>query len=134
MAAYEFKTEDGEVVEVFMTYAEFDDRVKDGRISLDDGRIATTHFGGSCIKTYPSCYPMESDAAGVHPAQARDQVEHLRKMGCGFVEHSKNGNPIFQDKAQRKKVCEALGLYDRRAGFGDPQPKHRTKNCKSFLR
>ena len=135
MAVYEFKIDDtDEVVELFMSFSEHEKRVKDGKLKLDDGRLATTYWGNSVTKTYPSCYPMESDAAGVHPAQVRDQVEHLRKMGCGFVEHSKNGNPIFQDKAQRKQVCEALGLFDRRASYGDPQPKHRTKNCKSFIR
>lgn len=132
MAAYEFKTADGEIVEVFMTFAEHERRVKNDTITLDDGRKANTFWGGSAIGTTPSCYPMESDACGVHPAQIREHVEHLRKMGCGFVEHSKSGNPIFRDKNQRKQVCEALGLFDRNGGFSDPQPKHRTANVRKY--
>lgn len=133
MPIYEFQTADGDVVEMVMPFSEFDRRVKDGKITLDDGREATSYFNPYAgISSVPGNYPYESDACGVHPAQAREQIEHLRQMGCGFVEHSKDGNPIFQDKGQRKRVCEALGLFDRNGGFSDPQPKHRTANVRKF--
>lgn len=134
MAVYEFEAEDGEVVEVYMTYSEFDRRVKNGTIKLDDGRLAAIHFGGSRTKTYPSCYPMVCSAAGVAPSQIKEHQQHLKEKGCGHIEHTKDGDLVFSDKSQRKKVLEALGMFDRRASYGDPQPKHRTKNCRSFLR
>jgi len=133
MPIYEFMKGSGEVVEVHLSFAEFDRRVKNGKIRLDDGEVGIYDWRQHKLtKTLPGNYPMESDAAGVHPAQIKDQIEHLKNMGCGFVEHSKDGNPIFHDKAQRKHVCEALGLFDRNASYGDPQPKHRTANVRKY--
>lgn len=127
MPIYEFRTEDGDVVELVMPFAEFDRRVKDGKITLDDGREAHSYFNPHAgISTVPSCYPMVSSAAGVHPGQIKEHMEHLRQKGCGEVEHTKDGDVIFHDKRQRKKVCEALGLYDRNGGYGDPQASVRT--------
>ena len=135
MPIYEFKTDDGEIVEVFMSFAEHDRRVKNDVIKLDDGRKAKTFWNAnSRISTVPANYPMVSSAAGVHPGQVKEHMEHLRKMGCGQVNHTKDGDVIFESKGQRKKVCEALGLFDRRGGYSDPVPKHRTKNCRMFNR
>lgn len=128
MPMYEFKTDDGEIVDVYMSFAEFDRRVKDGIIKLDDGRKATSWFNpGSAISTVPGNYPMVCTAAGVHPDQIKEHMEHLRKMGCGQVNHTKDGDLIFEDKHQRRRVCEALGLFDRNGGFSDPQPRHVTR-------
>ena len=136
MPIYEFQRDsDGEIVEVVLTIAEFDRRVKDGRIVLDDGETATYSWDQHKLtSTVPSCYPQVSSAAGVNPSQIKQHMDHLRAMGCGTVEHTRDGDVVFADKAQRKQVCEALGLFDPRASYGDPQPKHRTKNCKSFIR
>jgi hypothetical protein len=133
MPTYEFKTDDGEIVELFMPFAEHDRRVKNGVIKLDDGRKAVSYFNpGSGISTVPANYPMVSSAAGVHPAQIKEQMDHLRKKGCGEVEHNKDGDVIFQDSRQRKKVCEALGLFDRNGGYGDPSSTHRTANVRRY--
>jgi len=133
MPMYEFKTDDGEVVALMMPFAEFDRRVKNDTIKLDDGRKAKTHWGGmSGISTVPANYPMVSTAAGVHPAQIKEHMDHLRKMGCGQVDHTKDGDLIFNDKKQRKKVLEALGMFDRNGGFSDPQPQHRTGDVRKF--
>ncbi len=132
MPIYEFKTEDGEVVELVMPFAEYDRRVKDGEIKLDDGRKANSYFNSRAgISTVPANYPMTSSAAGVHPGQVKEHMDHLRKMGCGQVDHTKDGDVIFRDKAQRKKVCEALGLYDRNGGYSDPRPQVRT-TCRKY--
>lgn len=127
MPMYEFQTEDGEVVELFMPFAEFDKRVKDGQITLDDGRVAKSYFNSkSLISTVPSNYPMVSDAAGVHPSQIKEHMDHLRQMGCGQVNHTKDGSVIFESKGQRRKVLKALGLFDRNAGYSDPTPDRLT--------
>ena len=133
MPMYEFTKDNGEVVEVVLSFAEFDRRVKDGRIVLDDGSEATYSWDQHKLtSTVPANYPMVSSAAGVHPGQIKEHMEHLRRMGCGTVHHTKEGDVIFQDKNQRKKVCEALGLFDRNGGYGDPQAKHRTANVKRY--
>ena len=115
-----------------MPFAEYDRRVKDGQIKLDDGRDAQIFWNsGSLISTVPSNYPMTSSAAGVAPNQVKEHMDHLRKMGCGQVNHTKDGDIIFESKGQRRKVCEALGLYDRSGSYSDPSPKVRT-SCRKF--
>lgn len=127
MPTYEFKTDDEEIVEVFLSFEQFDKRVKDGQITLDDGRVAKSFFNPhKGLSTMPSCYPMASSAVGVHPAQVKEHMEFLRSKGCGQVDHTKGGDVIFKDKNQRRQVCEALGFFDRNGGYGDPQPKNMT--------
>jgi hypothetical protein len=128
MPMYEFKTDDGEIVELSMSFAEFDRRVKDGKLIMNDGRSATSYFNPRAgISTVPANYPMVSSAAGVHPDQVKEHMDHLRSMGCGQVNHTKDGDVIFESKGQRKKVCEALGLFDRNGSYGDPQAKNATR-------
>jgi len=135
MPAYQFVTTEGEQIELHLSFSEFDKRVKNDAIVLEDGRTAKYDWSGhSFISTVPANYPMVCTNAGVHPSQIKEHVEHLRMKGCGFVEHTKDGDLVFNDKKQRKKVLEALGLFDRRASYDDPQPKHRTQNCKLFTR
>ena len=138
MPMYEFTIVNGfleerETVEVFLTFARFDERVKDGKITLDDGREAAYEWlQHNKMRSVPANYPMISTAAGVHPGQIKQHMEHLRQMGCGQVDHTKEGDIIFADKAQRKKVLEALGMFDRNGGYSDPAPKHRTGNVKRY--
>lgn len=115
-----------------MSFAEHDRRVKNDVIKLDDGRTARKNWAGrSVISTVPANYPMISSAAGVHPGQIKEHMDHLRSMGCGQVNHTKDGDIIFESKGQRKKVLEALGMYDRNGGYSDPAPRVRT-NCRKF--
>ncbi len=133
MPMYEFKRPSGEVVSLMLSFAEFDRRVKDGKIVLDDGETATYDWDQhSFISTVPANYPMVCTAAGVHPADIKAHMEHLRQMGCGQVNHTSDGDLIFESKGQRKKVCEALGLFDRNGSYGDPQPKNRTANVRRY--
>lgn len=135
MPAYQFKASDGEVVVLQMSIAEFDKRVKSGKISLSDGREAAYDWSGhSFISTVPSNYPMVCTAAGVLPSQIKEHMDYLRKEGCGQVNHTSDGDLVFEDKRQRKKVLETLGLFDRRASYDDPQPKYRTKSCRLHTR
>lgn len=133
MPLYEFVREDGEVVPLMLSFAEFDRRVKDGTITLDDGTTASYSWDQhKLMSTVPSCYPMVCTAAGVHPAQVREQIAHLKHKGVRTTHYTKDGDPIFEDKRHRKEVCEALGLFDRNGGYGDPQAKHRTANVRKY--
>ena len=73
-----------------------------------------------------SGYPMESDAAGVHPDQIKEAMAFDRKHGVP-TNYSKAGNPIYTSQGHRRRHCEANGLYDRNAGYGDAAPKNKTK-------
>lgn len=132
MPTYEFIAEDGEVVDVFMSFAEHDRRVKNDTLRLDGRTLRKNWSAKSCISTVPGNYPMVCTAAGVHPGQVKEHMEHLRAKGCGTVQHTKDGDIVFESKGQRKKVLEALGMFDRNGGFSDPSPTHRTGNVRKF--
>lgn len=133
MPLYEFTKENGEKLELVLSFAEFDKRVKDGVITLENGETATYDWGQhSMMSTVPANYPMVCTAAGVHPGQIKEHMEHLRKMGCGQVNHTRDGDLIFESKGQRKKVLEALGLFDRNGSYSDPAPKNRTANVRKY--
>jgi putative FmdB family regulatory protein len=74
---------------------------------------------GGVIAT-PGNWPMESYAVGVNPAQVPEFMKFDQEHGVK-TEYSRGGNPIFTDRAHRKRYCDAHGKVDRNAGFGDPQ-------------
>lgn len=132
MPAYQFVTDEGERVDLHLSFSEFDRRVKDDTITLDDGRMAKYDWSGhSFVSTVPSNYPMVCSAAGVDPSQVKEHMDYLRAAGCGQVNHNKDGDMIFEDKHQRKKVLETLGMYDRNGSYSDPSPRYRT-SCKRY--
>lgn len=133
MPRYTFVAENGDIIDLQMSMAEHAKRVKNDTIKLPDGRIAKTDWSAySFISTVPANYPMESDAMGVHPSQIKEHMEHLRKMGCGQVDHTPEGAVILRDKSQRRQVAHALGLFDRNSGYSDPAPIHRTAPVRRF--
>jgi len=109
-------------VELTMTIDEHDLREKDGVITLDDGTTAkrdlVAEFGYR-RRSSPGNWPMESDAAGVHPKQIHGAMVEARRRGVP-TSFTPDGRAIFTSRGHRKKYCEAFGFYDRNAGFGDP--------------
>jgi hypothetical protein len=75
------------------------------------------------VRSTPGTYPMECDAAAVHPTQVREHQEILAKRGVK-TQYTSDGRPIFRDAAHRKHHCETIGLYDRNGGYSDPQPRN----------
>ena len=71
-----------------------------------------------CKTPGASCWPMESDAMGVHPAQAKEYSDYLKEKGVP-TEINSDGNPVLTSRHHRKLVCAATDTYDRNAGFGD---------------
>lgn len=65
-----------------------------------------------------SCWPLTSDAAGVHPTQVREATEHAARMGIP-TEFTRDGAAVFRDRTHRKKFLKAHGLRDLDAGYGD---------------
>jgi len=68
-------------------------------------------------------WPYASYAAGVSASEVPAMCKIDRENGVP-TEYTPDGDPIMRSKSHRKKYCEAHGLYDRNAGYGDPTPKH----------
>jgi hypothetical protein len=66
----------------------------------------------------PGCWPLPSEAAAVHPAQAREAADHAKKLGVP-TEFNGLGQPVFTDRAHRKRFLKAHGMVDRSGGYGD---------------
>jgi ssDNA-binding Zn-finger/Zn-ribbon topoisomerase 1 len=111
----------GHTKERIVPLSEFKERIKcpkcKGRMGIN---IPAQQSG--MIDT-PSNWPMESDALGVHPDQAREYAEYLKRSGVP-TEVNSEGNPILTSRQHRRQLCEVTGHYDRDAGYGDKAPEH----------
>jgi len=74
----------------------------------------------------PGNWPMESDAAGVHPDQIPEAVEHAKSIGVP-TEFNKAGNPILRSPQHRAAYLRGIGMFDRDAGYSDPAPNEHTR-------
>ena len=123
MPTYCYRREDtDEVIELSMTVAEMEAR-QDGAdaIKLDDGVLAYRHYGAEIVRADGARgWPLASDAAGVHPGQAKEAYEESVKRGVPTQFDLKTGCAIFEDRAHRKNYCRAFGYHDRDGGYGDP--------------
>lgn len=72
-------------------------------------------------------WPMHSDAMSVHPTQIREQQVALAKKGVS-CEFDQDGRAILTSRQHRKEVAEAMGMFDRNGGYGDPQRLNRSKD------
>jgi hypothetical protein len=74
MPMYEFTVPaDNEVVEVFLSMADFDKRVIDGKITLDDGREAVYEWQQhNKMRSVPANYPMVCDFVGFTRLRSRN--------------------------------------------------------------
>lgn len=77
----------------------------------------------------PACWPMVSEAAGVHPKNIKVAMQHAREHGVP-TEFTEDGRAIFTSRQHRKRYCELPGvnLYDRNGGDGDPGRNHAIKD------
>jgi hypothetical protein len=67
-------------------------------------------------------WPMVSEMAGINPDQIKEYQEFDKKMGVP-TEYTPDGDVVWTSRSHRKKYCEAHRLFDRNAGYSDPQPK-----------
>lgn len=82
---------------------------------------------GIGFRNTPGNWPMESDAAGVHPDQAKELSDYAASKGVPTEVNAETGNPIFHSREHRKKFCQATNMYDRNAGIGDATPENNMK-------
>jgi len=71
----------------------------------------------------PGNWPMVSDMAGVAPSQVGELRQTLKTKGLN-TEVREDGSVVWRSRGERKAYCEAVGLYDRNAGYSDPQRRN----------
>jgi putative FmdB family regulatory protein len=83
------------------------------------GRFASRDFVREQTKA-ARCenWPMESDAAGVHPSQVREATEYAQQVGVP-TDYTPDGRAIFRSRKHRAKYLKAHGMVDRDAGYSD---------------
>jgi len=69
----------------------------------------------------PGNWPLLSDACGVAHDQVKEAHEESVKAGVP-TDFTEDGRAILTSPLHRKKYCEAMGMYDRNAGYSDPMP------------
>lgn len=121
MPTYCYRTKDGRLHELVMSIGEMERRQKPGGvIQLDDGRMAHRDYKAEFASTPEpsSCWPMASDAAGIHPSQIPEYKAEMKKHGVS-AEFKSDGRMVFRDRAHRRQCLRALGMHDRNAGYSD---------------
>jgi hypothetical protein len=66
-------------------------------------------------------WPIHSESAAVNLEDVAEVKENLAKHGV-HTDFDELGRPIFRDRAHRKAHCRLVGLYDKDASYGDPDP------------
>lgn len=116
MPAYCFRRPDGLVATKVFRMSDDIPR----SIVCEDGVEAVRDIGAehSGPQAAPGCWPMQSMALAVHPAQIRDAVAEAKAKGVP-TEFSSDGRPILRDRAHRAQYMRALGYHDRDGGYRD---------------
>ena len=117
MPTYCYSSKDGRIVERVYPVGSAPKRIQ------IQGRVYHRDFALERPNTRPpGNWPMESYALGVNPDQAKEAEAESVKMGVP-TQFASNGDAVFTSPSHRKRYAEALGYFDRNAGYSDPQPK-----------
>jgi hypothetical protein len=110
MPTYCYITDDGKTYE-----RDFPLGKAPARIGTPDGPakrdFAAEHASGG-IGPATKGWPLECFASGVHPDQAGDLRDHLRRKGVP-TEVTPEGNPVYRDANHRRRALKARGMFDR---------------------
>ena len=134
---YLFRTEDGdELVIVEMSLGELIERQSPGGfIKISENSFARRALAdelereGVRTRTRSKLakrakWPVISSRAGVNPNQAKELRDFWKAHGVTGCTVLPNGDVEWADATARRRDCEARGLYDRNAGYGDPAPRN----------
>lgn len=66
----------------------------------------------------PSCWPMISESAGVHPKQVEQERARCQRLGLG-AEVLSDGTIKFADQGQMRDYLRRNKMYQRNGGYGD---------------
>ena len=123
MPTYSFQKRNGEVVDEFMSIAQYVRRFggRGGKGRLVDGTKATAVLstpahapGGGKIKA--SRYPHRSWSMGCHPSQRKEMSDYLAGQGCP-TEVAHDGDLVIRSQVHQRKVHKALGVHDKNGTF-----------------
>lgn len=120
MPIYCYKTEDGQVVEKTYQMGKAPRRIRHNRQTAY--RDLRSEYMGRNVQS--ANWPQYSDAAGVHPTQIKEASAEMARAGVP-TQFDSDGRAIFHSRLHRKNALRAMGLYDRNAGYGDPEPRNR---------
>lgn len=65
-------------------------------------------------------WPQASRAAGVALHLMKRRIAEAKRKGVD-IRFTEKGHAIFDSRAHRKRYCEAMGMFDGDAGYGDAQ-------------
>jgi len=119
MPAYCFKCECGQRTEAFRSVANRNRAPKCRACRKTMARDLRSEHGG--FRNTPGNWPMESDAAGVDVSQVDEAARKMAAAGVPTEFNRDTGAAIFTSRSHRKAACRAMGLYDRNAGYSDPE-------------
>tara|TARA_R110002012_G_scaffold142072_2_gene299952 strand:- start:69 stop:437 length:369 start_codon:yes stop_codon:yes gene_type:complete len=110
-----------ECIELTMSISEMEKQC-DGDWMVRGGVRYQRDYGAELRGAVPggcAAWPMKSDAAGVHPDQAKEFTEMSAKRGVATDFDSKTGQAIFNSRGHRAKYLKTMGMHDRNGGYGD---------------
>ena len=90
----------------------------DGGYTLPEG-VADQNYSLKINSHMPQCWPLKSDAAGVHPKQVKAAEEDARRAGINLNFDHKTGQAIFESRGQRSAYLKHRKMYDHDGGYGD---------------
>ena len=86
-----------------------------------DGEWVEANYVRPCSAD-PWAEGLHSEALAVMPRQVSEATELLKSRGV-TTDFDTKGRPIFTSRTHRRRHCEALGVFDKNGGYGDPQQK-----------
>ena len=72
----------------------------------------------STVSNSPKCWPMVSDALGVHVNQIEKANARNKRMGVNVV-YNRKGQAVIPDRGERKRLLKIEGFHDNNGGYGD---------------
>lgn len=128
--------EDSELVLVWMTWTQREEKQDMGFLFLPDGREARfsmydqLEYEGKGSKSPTRIrtrakWPLRTAMTGVGEHQVGELREFVQQQGLVGTEVNNDGSVTWSGPAARKRYCQATGLYDRNAGYSDPAPRNR---------
>lgn len=106
MPTYCFSSPTGETVERFFPMGDAPQAIQ------VDGQEAKRDYRAECVAVPATRgWPLVCYASGVHPKQAQELRDGLRRAGVA-TEVDRNGDPIYTSAVHRKKALAAREMHD----------------------
>lgn len=112
MATFCYRTKNGILVEKIYPCGKAPESVE------HEGEVAYRSYKDELgdYKKVGDIWPLECDASGVHPSQAKDLKELLKKNGVP-TEVTTEGNPVYRSPQHRREALKVRGIKDRNSYY-----------------